>query len=665
MRRLRPKRLFMLLLFVLLLFAPLTMRGDALFLGSDIYGVTGLGWQNSPSLNGDSTPLIAATEPFQISHEIIEIARTIPIEARLHAVPVYLEHIPYLPIKPVLLMEHMIVVQPLNDRSVTDAEGWNFFGSGVAGVPMYVNDELITNRTAEGFFSVFMPLKSGQNHFTFTQEGQEPITRIITNNAPAAPAQPSTIEAGQMLYPFPQSDEWAQSKATVTLRVTAPAGAVVYAQIGDTTIPLVQVNPNLVSTETDTFAAVFSGIYTLPNTSPNTVTDIGRPIYTMTFRDYTTSITAPGYIHNIGPYAPFYARVTVPETWAFPGPTAVGGSHWMLLEGQRDRVYAITGNWVRLASGQWVGFNDVATWVDDASGRSGILSQGSYVLGEREDVIVWEVHVFPAMWAEFDGSVLIIGVGMQNYAPPIVYDPDYAMFESIYIGTHNNAPAYFMTFKEDEQLEGFYFEHTDNQLRLVLRKRPALSPGDQPLDGFTFVIDPGHGGNDTGALGPMHPEMNEMHLNWINSALLADLLEGMGAHVILTRGAETGPLLSQRVAISRNALPDMFISIHANSTAETTDAGNIHGFTMWYRNANSRPLAQHFLDALYDINPLTNRAGSVNQANFYVVRPSWAPSVLFEVSFMNNIQDFAWMINPQNQADLAQGIADAILDYFR
>jgi N-acetylmuramoyl-L-alanine amidase len=39
--------------------------------------------------------------------------------------------------------------------------------------------------------------------------------------------------------------------------------------------------------------------------------------------------------------------------------------------------------------------------------------------------------------------------------------------------------------------------------------------------------------------------------------------------------------------------------------------------------------------------------------------------VLFETSFMNNIQDFSWMINPQNQMDLAGSIANAILEYFR
>ncbi|MDR2183253.1 MAG: N-acetylmuramoyl-L-alanine amidase [Clostridiales bacterium] len=653
MKQLYPKPIFLLLLLTLSLFAPLIMRGDASALDTNVI---------KSAAEPSAQPFL---KPFHIPHNIIATARAMPVETRLQAEPVHLERTTNLPAQPTLPMDRMIVVQPMNNRSVTDAVGWNFFGSGVAGVPMHVNGRLITNRTAEGFFSIFMPLERGQNHFTFTQEGQEPITRIITNNAPATPAPTPTIGARHMRDPFPRSDEWVQSGEALALRVIAPAGAVVYAQIGGVTVPMAQTNPDLINTETAIFSAEFTGTHTLPNTAPNDVTDIGRPIYTMTFRDYTTSITAAGHIHQIGTHAPFSARITAPAVWAYPGPTAIGGTHWKLLEGQRDRISAITGDWVRLASGQYVSLDDVEIYMDDAFKDGEALSQGRYIQGEREDVILWDAPIFPAMWAEFDGSRLIIGVGMQSHAPAITYHPDYSIFQSISTGTHNHAPAYFMTLKEDARLDGFYFEHEDNQLRLVLRKRPALSPGDYPLYGLTFVIDPGHGGTDPGALGPMGAEMAEAHLNWINSVNLSELLEELGAHVIFTRSAEAGLTRSERVAVSRNAMPDMFISIHANSTAETTNAGNIHGFSMWYRNANSRPLAQHFFGALYDINPLTNRAMSINQANFYVVRPSWAPSVLFEISFMNNIQDFAWMINPQNQAALAQGIADAILDYFR
>ena len=644
MNRLNLRPLFLFSVFLASLFSSLA-----------IYGKT-----STPAVDGlDAVPILAQSGLW--GGDAIDIKFFASYEAV--ALTTALSE-PETPSEPVLLMERLIVAQPLNNRTVTNAAGWNFFGSGVAGVPVYINGELIENRTAEGFFSVFMPLERGENRFVFTQEGQEPITRIITNNPPPEPAALPTIGATQMRNSFPQGDEWVQSGTVVTLRVTAPAGSVVYGRIGDVGVAMTQVNPNLRSTETTVLAAEFVGTLMLPESNQNAVADMGRPVYTMTFRGQTTNITAPGHIRQIGRDAPFYARVTSEAVWAFPNPTTVGGSHWMLIAGQRDRVTAITGNWVRLQSGQWVSRASVVTWLDSSSMGENILSQVRYVTGERQDIIIWHTPIFPAMWAEFDGSTLIVGMGIQNDVPVIDDLPEHALFESITIGTHNNAPAYFMSLKEGAHLEGFFFEHEDNQLRLVLRRRPALSCGDKPLCGFTFVIDPGHGGDDPGALGPMGREMAEADINWANSVLLAGLLEELGAQVHLTRDEDEGLDLLSRVAASREVLPDMFISMHANSTAETTNATNIRGFTMWFRNPASRPLAQHFFDALYDINPLTNRSRSINQANFYVVRPSWTPSVLFEVSFMNNIQDFSWMINPQNQANLARGIVEAILDYF-
>jgi N-acetylmuramoyl-L-alanine amidase len=560
MKRIKSKLLLLFLCLVLLFISPQSIYPIASSSGGDIF--CALGPEFESGLNGRDLHINGMTD-------------TNPVNSDLHIVSAFVSTLfnAFRQIaavfntnpEPTVIMDRIIVAQPASDRAVTGAAGFNFFGSGASGLPIYVNGELIVNRTGEGFFSVFMPLEPGRNYFTFTQDGQEPITRVITNNAPAVGGQ-----------------------------------------------------QNIVAQQ----------------------------------------------IRQIDPNVHLYAAITASAAWAFPGPTATGGTHWMLLYGQQDRVSAMTDNWVRMASGQWVSLANVQTWTGNGA-YINTLSTGRYIQGKREDIIIWDSPIFPAVWAEFDGSTLIVGLGMQNYAPFITYHPDYAIFESIAIGPHNGAPAYFMTLAEGARLEGFYFEHIDNELRLVLRKRPSLNYGDYPLYGFTFVIDPGHGGNDPGALGPMGAELAEAHLNLINSLLLGDLLKEMGARVIFTRSDESGLTLSQRVAINRNYLPDMFISMHANSTAVTTDATNIHGFTMWYRNANSRPLAQHFFDALYDINPLTNRSRNINRANFYVVRPAWAPSVLFETSFMNNIQDFAWMINPQNQMDLARGIAEAVLEYFR
>jgi N-acetylmuramoyl-L-alanine amidase len=200
---------------------------------------------------------------------------------------------------------------------------------------------------------------------------------------------------------------------------------------------------------------------------------------------------------------------------------------------------------------------------------------------------------------------------------------------------------------------------------LVLRRRRALTPGNFPFDGFTFVLDAGHGGTDPGALGPMGGEYAEKHIVMDVTLKLAERLEKLGAEVHLVRGGDYDVPLLTRTHLSREVKPDMFISIHSNSTAETTNATNIHGLTMWYRNPTSQPAAQALFERLRFVNPLSNRANSINQSNFFVCRPVWSPSVLIELSFTNNINDFAWMVNPARQVDMAWGIVNALLGYYR
>ena len=581
------------------------------------------------------------------------------------------DNTPQSPSNPIVVMDNLLVAQPSRDMTVTDATGFNFFGSAVPNIPLYVNGQPVTNRTAEGFFSIFMPLTRGANSFTFTQEGQTSVTRVVTSGGPAQATPTPPMANPALLNVAPAANVWAAANSPITLRATAPAGAIVQVEIGGETILLAQANPNLTSTANNITAAQFTGQFTPNANAPDdAITEIGRPVYTMTWSGHTSTVTAAGRIYQIGPYAPFYAEVTADFAWVFPQAATTGGSHWMIHRGQRDRVISSNGYWTRLQSGIWVESSNVRTWVETTPpcplvAQAGHLSEGRYISGQHEDVIVWNTDINPVTYAEFDGRELVVTIGMQNILPPIFYTPGATIFDDIKIGEHNGVPAYFMTLRPEARLEGFYVEQVGNELRLVLRKRRALTEGNYPLAGFSFVVDAGHGYTDPGALGPMGREMAESDIVLANALLLAERLRILGADVTLVRDDDVFYTLQERVNISRSVKPDMFISIHANSTVETTDASNIHGFTMWYRNPNSLPLAEFFMNSLHDINPLTTRHRTVHQANFFVCRPVWAPSVIVEISFMNNIQDFAWMICPLNQSRLAWGMVNAILGYYQ
>jgi len=576
--------------------------------------------------------------------------------------------------QPAVRMDRLLVAQPSGANfTVTDASGFWFHGSGLPDVPVYVNGELITDRTAEGFFSVFMPLSRGQNTFTFTQTGQQNVVRTITNNAPAVGRPPATMAVG-IENAFPAQDEWVLAGTEITLRATAPAGATVTAEFAGETVNLTQAG-TATSTESNILAAQFSGSFTISSISANdAIISLGSPVYTMTWNGHSRTVTAAGDIQQLGTHAPHFAIVTAPSVWVFPQAGTTGGSNWMLLYGQIDRVTAISGNWTRLQSGGWVQNEYIRTFRDanlvppavpGARDCLGFLSEGRYITGPYYDTITWAAPFFPGAIASFDGSELILTLGMQSAAPPIFHTPGEMLFSDIRIGTHNGAAAYFMTLREDARLEGFYTTHADDQFKLVLRHRRPLTQGNYPFYGFTFAIDAGHGGTDPGALGPMAGELAEAHIVLAQLHLISDRLEALGATVVRIRDGNELYTLQRRVDISRAANPDMFISLHTNSTAETTNATNIRGFTVWFRNENSRSAAETFLDVMHYVNPGTNRAGNVHQANFYVCRPVWSPAILLEASFTNNIHDFAWLINPRAQEEYARAVVNALLAYYR
>jgi len=394
-------------------------------------------------------------------------------------------------------------------------------------------------------------------------------------------------------------------------------------------------------------------------------------------QDVTRRITlnAPGAAEPPAPAptvsqttTPTYATVTSSAAWVFPGNSTVGGSDWMLLPGQIDRVIAESSNGlILLSNGTWINRNHVRLSTEGDFAENALRS-GVYRAGEHYDMIVWQSasDIFPAAYAGFDGRVLTVYFGMHTEAPPLTMPGNLSetMFSSVRRGMRGDTPYHAFTIREDVRFEGHFIDFEDGEFRLHLRRRRTLAQGYMPLAGITIVLDPGHGGTEYGAIGPLGGALPEKDLALINSLNLAEPLTALGADVHLTRSEDITMALQQRVDLSWRLMPDLFISLHINSVAETTDAANIRGFTVWYRNAGSANIARAFLDFMHDINPQTTRHRNINQANFFVCRPQWAPSVLLEAGFIVNIDDFVWLIDPVMQDKMADATVEAILYYF-
>ena len=203
---------------------------------------------------------------------------------------------------------------------------------------------------------------------------------------------------------------------------------------------------------------------------------------------------------------------------------------------------------------------------------------------------------------------------------------------------------------------------TDNGKSYYLEASGAWIPSiSREFEGKIFVIDPGHGGNDSGAVSG---KVYEKTINLQVGAKLSELLKKHGGTVHMTRSTDVFLSLDERVNFSNSINPDAFISIHANSATATS----AQGLETFYNSTNgvmpieSNKLATYIQEELVNSTSAKNRG--VKVANHRVTRGNNAPAILVELGFISNDADRANLINDNYQNKLATGIFNGLMKYF-
>jgi len=220
--------------------------------------------------------------------------------------------------------------------------------------------------------------------------------------------------------------------------------------------------------------------------------------------------------------------------------------------------------------------------------------------------------------------------------------------------------------------------HTSEGLPYLLKKTAntlsALFPT-PGLAGKVIVVDPGHGGDDPGAQGPTG--VTERVVNWEIAVRLADLLRKAGATVHLTRTGwdqnatppsgwnpepdEYAGDLAKRAAWSKNA--NIFISIHNDYHWDRTVSGTTsYVSSSTLNSAESKRLAELIQKELSGSLGTYDRG--VKDANFFVTRESYCPSVLVEVMYLSCPREEALLRQEYVWEKAAFGLFSAIQKYF-
>ncbi len=212
---------------------------------------------------------------------------------------------------------------------------------------------------------------------------------------------------------------------------------------------------------------------------------------------------------------------------------------------------------------------------------------------------------------------------------------------------------------------GYQLRYEGTNLIVSLRHPPharSLTTGmiEQPLSGIKILLDPGHGGIDTGAETPSG--YREKDVNLIVARLLEAELTNRGATVYLTRSDDKYLSLNDRVAIIDRIEPAIALSIHYNYVPDGVDAQKNQGVEFFWYHPQSRGLASSLNN--YIVSKLRRPSKGVDWNNLALARPTIAPSVLLELGFMSHPEELNWIINPQEQQKLAVTLADGIAEWF-
>ena len=168
------------------------------------------------------------------------------------------------------------------------------------------------------------------------------------------------------------------------------------------------------------------------------------------------------------------------------------------------------------------------------------------------------------------------------------------------------------------------------------------------------VLDPGHGGYDPGAVAY---GLKEKDLNLKLALKVAERLEGV--KVLLTRERDIFVSLADRVALSRRAEPDLFLSLHAN-------AGGGRGFESFISSSlgpldpavdMQRAVHGKIMDVLKRWETVDR---GMKRAAFYVLRHNPYPAVLIESLFVDNQREAELWKVPLFVEILADGVANGV-----
>jgi N-acetylmuramoyl-L-alanine amidase len=522
-------------------------------------------------------------------------------------------------------------------------------------------------RSPKGHFASSYDLKVGKNTFELKYKDE---TKIITVTRKSANIPPqNNFEPGSL---EPQGDMARMPGELVCFGASAPTNAAVKVNISGQDIKL-QEQANKVGLPDNNSALIdrnqpqvmFGAGQYLGCAIAVAAAELGNPTYQMTTNGTSISQAAPGKIQILSPLNLEVAEVKVESGITRTGASSDFSRLTPLPKGTRAAITArqtgnnngVQANWVRLDYGGWILADQVQVMAGIAVPPKTIIK--SVISQERPgatDVIFPLQVAVPIALEQGTNTIKLTLYNTTAQTDIIRFNDNPVVSRLDWKQTAPGIVEYTFNLKSKQQW-GYKLKYQGTSLILSLRHPPQLSRNtpDKPLAGTKILLDPGHGGKDSGAVGPNG--YTEKDANLYASKLLANELAMRGAAVYLSREVDTFVGLDARQTIIDNLEPTIALSVHHNSLP---DGGNpaTKGFSTFWYHPQSQPLAMYIHN--YVVKNTGRPAYGVFWDNLALARPASAPSVLLEWGFMSNPSEFELIATPAEQQKMAKSIAEAV-----
>jgi N-acetylmuramoyl-L-alanine amidase len=531
-----------------------------------------------------------------------------------------------------------------------------FIGTAAPDTVVRINGQVVEHRSPSGHFAPTLPLTLGENDVTITAQDQ--TLRFTILRRPLTPPLPQGVAFADGSLK-PDLSLARLPGELICFSAIAPAAAQVTVALAHQQIPLtpqpnrVELPPNsaVLTDQTGPYnvaATPYSGCIT-----PNRPGDLGRPEFQLRLNGQTVTQAGAGTIEILAPTTFQIAEVTAESGTARTGPSTDYSRLTPLPQGTQATITGREGDWLRLDYGGWIRENEVRMFSSPMPPRTiirGITSQ------QTAD---WTEVSFPLQVpvpVSLEQGTTQLTLRLYNTVPQTdtIYFSDDPVVERLdWRPILPDQVEYTFHFKTEQQW-GYQLRYEGTTLILSLRHPPVAATS--PLQGTRILLDPGHGGEETGALGPNgYPEKA---VNLTMAQRLRTQLQARGATVILTRETDQALSLRERMDRIDQEAPTLALSLHYNALPDNGDALHTAGIGAFWYHPQAHDLALFLHD--YLVNTLKRPDYGVYWNNLALTRPTVAPTVLLELGFMINPDEFEWVTNPDEQQKLALALADGI-----